>query len=171
MKKLIRLVAVAVAGLTVCTAAAAAGKERTVVESFSGPFSFAIPCSEWGPYAFENLVEGTQRIRVTEVTDASGTLQQVVFHVGFRETDTNSVTGKRLTLTGAFHEVWDLAANTRTLSGKVIFGTDRGGTWVHDTGRITMALDTYELQFLAGPHEAFFAGGVDAVVCAALNGS
>ena len=33
-----------------------------------------------------------------------------------------------------------------------------------------MTLDTYEAFFVAGPHEAFFSGGIDPVVCAALGG-
>jgi hypothetical protein len=41
---------------------------------------------------------------------------------------------------------------------------------VQDTGKISMTLDTFEAFFVAGPHEAFFSGGIDPVVCAALGG-
>ena len=33
-----------------------------------------------------------------------------------------------------------------------------------------MTLDTHEPLFVAGPYEAFFAGGIDYPVCAALAG-
>lgn len=33
-----------------------------------------------------------------------------------------------------------------------------------------MALDTYEPLFVAGPHDAFAAGGIDVPFCAALAG-
>jgi hypothetical protein len=152
------------------TTAGAAAKHRDVVDRFSEPYAFAVDCGEFGPYAFENLVAGRQRVQVTEVTADDGTLLQTVFHIGFSETDTNSVTGKSVDLKGAEHEVWDYATNTRTLSGKVFLGTEAGGAWVQDTGRITMTLDTSEPLFVAGPHEAFFAGGVDPLVCARLAG-
>jgi hypothetical protein len=57
------------------------------------------------------------------------------------------------------------------IDGKVWLGTKPGsGTYVHDTGRIVMTLDTNEPLLVAGPHEAFLAGGVDIPVCAALAG-
>lgn len=34
-----------------------------------------------------------------------------------------------------------------------------------------MALDTYEPLFVAGPHDAFAAGGIDVPFCAALAGA
>jgi hypothetical protein len=149
--------------------ASANGKERVLVESFTESYAFAVDCGDFGPYAFENEVGGSARVRVTDILDRESGLLQTVFHIVLRETDTNSVSGKSLPLHGAVHEVWDYASNTRTLSGAVFVGTERGGgTYVQDTGRITMTLDTRVAQFVAGPHEAFFAGGVDPVVCAAL---
>lgn len=67
------------------------------------------------------------------------------------------------------HEVLDWASHTRTLSGNVALGTKPGGgTYIQETGRITMTLDTREALFVAGTHEAFVAGGIDVPVCAAL---
>ena len=147
------------------------GKERVLVESFTESYAFAVDCGDFGPYAFENEVEGSARVRVTDVLDRDGAPLQTVFHIVLQETDTSSMSGRSLPLRTAIHEVWDYASNTRTLSGAVFVGTEPGaGTYVQDTGRITMALDTRVAQFVAGPHEAFFAGGIDPVVCAALAG-
>lgn len=167
-------VAAAAAGIVLACggSAGAAGKQRVVVERFSESYEFAIDCADFGPYSFENLVSGDQKVSVAEVRAADGTLLQTVFHLVFDETGTNSASGKSLRMKGAVHEIWDYEANTRTLSGKVALGTQRGsGVYVQETGRITMTLDTREAQFVAGPHEAFFAGGLDVPVCAALAGA
>ncbi len=161
--------AVAAALAAAGSAGGATGKERVLVDSFTESYAFVIDCADFGDYAFENRVEGTLRVRVTEVLDRNGTVLQTVFHFVLQETETNSLSGKSLPLKGALQEVWDYASSTRTLSGAVFIGTTPGsGTYVQDTGRITMTLDTREAQFVAGPHEAFFGGGVDAAVCAAL---
>lgn len=168
--RIIKVAAAATGCLLALTgSAAAAGKQRVVVDRYSEPYEFAIHCLEFGPYDFDNLVSGHERTRVTEVIAADGTLLQTVIHTTFSETDTNSDSGASLGLKASYHEVLDYAANTRTLSGKVALGTQPGGgTYIQEVGRITMALDTYEPLFVAGPHEAFFAGGIDVPVCAAL---
>jgi len=165
--------AAAVAGtLALGGSAQAAGTKRVVVDRGVVPYEFDIDCAEFGPYSFENQVKGQQRQQVTEVFAADGTLLQTVVKTGFTETDTNSESGGSLNLTSAYHEVLDYAKNTRTLSGKVALGTrpGGGGTYIQETGRIVMALDTYEPLFVAGPHDAFFAGGIDFPVCDALAG-
>ena len=168
MRKLFTVV-VAIGALAGATGAEGAQKERVVVERFTDSYEFAVDCAPFGPYEFNILVSGIQRVRVTEVLAADGTLLQTVFHINVQETGTNSVSGASLPLKGAIHEVWDHEANTRTISGKVWLGTTRGGgTYVQDTGRIVMTLDTREASFVAGPHEAFFAGSLDVPVCSAL---
>jgi hypothetical protein len=165
-----KLFGAAIATLVLVTAggAAAAQKQRVVVDRFSDTYSDAVDCADFGPYAFTNLFEGRQRVTVTEVLDGEGNLLQIVFHTTIQETQTNSESEATLPLKGAVHEVWDFASNTRTLSGKVWLGTAPGaGTYVQDTGRITMDLDTRVPSFEAGPHEAFYAG-LDFLVCAAL---
>jgi hypothetical protein len=160
---------VAAALVATAVAHAGGGKERVVVDSFVGDYAFAIDCGEFGPYAFENEVAGSGRERVTDVYDENGALLQTVVHFVFRETETNSVSGKTLPLEGAGQVVLDWGTNTRTLTGAVAVGTEPGeGIYVQDTGRITFTLDTREALFVAGPHEGFFAGGIDAVVCPAL---
>lgn len=167
--RMLRILALVAGGLVALGGtAAAAGTQREVVDRVSEPYEFPIDCAEFGAHDFENLVSGTQRLQVTEVRAKDGTLLQTVIQSTFTETDTHSVSGASLGLKGAFHEVLDYAANTRTLSGKVALGTRRGGTYIQETGRISMALDTYEAIFVAGPHAAFFAGGIDVPVCAAL---
>jgi hypothetical protein len=165
------LAAAVVAALAVPAVAAAGGKERVLVDRFTDHYSLiAVDCSELGPYDFSIEVDGRERISVVDVYGRDGTLLQTEFHIGMRETDANTVTGKTLPLHGAVHEVWDYASGTRTIDGAVWLGTERGqGVFVQDTGRITLTLDTDEAQWVAGPHEAFFAGGVDPLVCAALD--
>ncbi len=149
--------------------AGAAGTKRVVVERANVPYELVIDCADYGPHDFANVVTGTQHLQITEVRDAAGTLVQTIINTNFTEIDTNSQSGATLRLKGAYHEVLDHAANTRTLSGKVALGTrPGGGTYLQETGRIAMTLDTYEPFFVAGPHDAFFAGGIDVPVCAAL---
>jgi hypothetical protein len=153
---------------TVGVATASEGKRRVVVESFSESYAFSADCAEFGPYAFEIEVVGNVKVRVTDVVSAEGELLQTVIHVVFRETNTNSVSGRSVPLHQAANEVWDYASNTRTISGAVFVGNAPGGTWVQDTGRIVMTLDTRIASFVAGPHEAFFGGGLDVIACRAL---
>ena len=170
-----RALALALTALTVLTttgvAGASSGKQRVVVDAFVDHYAFTVGCAPFGPYAFSVEVAGDARIRVTDVLARDGSLLQSVLHIQASETNTNSVSGKSLQLHGAIQEVWDYASNTRTVSGAIFVGTGAGGTWVQDTGRITMTLDTRIAQFVAGPHEAFFGGGIDPVACAALAGS
>ncbi len=170
--KMLRAVTLAAVGATLAFtgAAAAAGTKRVVVERSVQPYEFSVDCGDFGPYGFDNVVEGRQRAQVTDVFADDGTLLRTVIHLTFSETDTNSESGASLILKGAVNEVLDYAANTRTLRGKVALGTrpGGGGPYIQEVGRITMTLDTREALFVAGPHDAFFAGGVDVPVCAAL---
>lgn len=169
MKRGLSVAAVAACTLGLAGTAQGAGKERVIVDRWTESGGGVVDCSEFGPYEFENHFSGTQKITVTDVFSRDGELLQTIVHANLQETEMNSVTGATLLLKAAVHEVWDYASNTRTISGKVWHGTTNGGgTYVHDTGRITMTLDTREPLFVAGPHEAFFAGGVDVPVCAAL---
>jgi hypothetical protein len=172
MKHALTAVAVFVAALTLAgVATASQGKSRIVVESFSESYAFSADCSQFGPHAFEIDVVGSVKVRVTDVVAANGELLQTVIHVVFREIDTNSVSGRSVPLHQAATEVWDYASNTRTITGAVFVGSSPGGTWVQDTGRITMTRDTRIASFVAGPHEAFFGGGLDVVACGALAGA
>lgn len=161
--KVVLVAALAVAGI----AGASNGKDRIVVQSFSESYAGSVDCADYG-FAFKVEFEGDVKVRVTDIIAADGELLQTIIHVVFRETDTNSVSGKSLPLHQAANEVWDYASNTRTLTGAVFVGNSPGGKWVQDTGRITITLDTRIALFVAGPHEAFFAGGIDAVACRAL---
>lgn len=171
MKSIFVTTAVLLAALVVAGIAGAAnGKDRIVVESFAESYAGSVDCADYG-FAFEVEFTGDVKVRVTDVVSKDGELLQTIIHVVFRETDTNSVTGKSLPLHQAANEVWDHASNTRTITGAVFVGNSPGGTWVQDTGRITMTLDTRIASFVAGPHEAFFGGGLDAVACQALAAS
>ena len=146
-------------------AGASTGTER-VRDRFGGTYAFAIPCTPFG-YAFDVLIDGEDRWSITDVFDAGGNLLRTEFHTSFTETNTNSVTGNTLTLRTRFHDVWDYTTNTRTASNSTI-GMTADGKAFQDTGRIVMTLDTHEPSFVAGPHDVFFGGGLDKVVCEAL---
>lgn len=146
-------------------AGASNGMQRVVVERLVEEYSFvAVDCG-----AFSIEVEGRLRLSIVDVIGDDGSLLQTVFHLLLDETNTNSVSGKALPLHGVKNEVWDYGSNTVTGSGGVYIGTEPGqGTYVQDTGRIVMTLDTRVAQFVAGPHGAFFGGGIEVVLCAAL---
>jgi hypothetical protein len=164
MRKLM-VAALAVTALCAAATAQAGQKQRVVVERFSEPYELAIGC----PQGFDILIDGTQRVRVTDVLSGDGELLQTVFQIGIQESNANSVSGAEIALKGAVHEVWDYASDTRTIDGKVWLATQPGaGTLFQDTGRITMDLDTRVTSFVAGPHEVFFGGGLDPMVCAVL---
>lgn len=163
------IVLAGVVALGVVAPSQAAQKHREVVERIDEDGGFTVDCGEFGPYEFSNIVAGHQWLTITEVRDGEGTLLQTVFHTRVKETETNSVTGGSLPLTTSIREVWDYEDNTRTIDGKVFMGIKgEGGTYVHETGRIVMTLDTRVASFVAGPHDAFFEGGVDYPVCRAL---
>ena len=170
MKKLTVTALAATCVFGSAASADAAGKQRVLVDRFVEPYEFPVPCADFGPWEFDNLVSGVQRIRVVDVFASDGTLLKTEFHIALREIDTNSETGASLPVKGTVREVWHYATNTRTLSGSVWMANQPGeGIVVHDSGRITLTLDTREAQFMAGPKEAFLApGGVDELVCGAL---
>jgi hypothetical protein len=164
--------ATAVAALCVLGTAAsaeAAGKDRIVVERFSNTYELTVDCQPFGPYDFDVLVSGREHVTVTDVVADDGTLLQTVVQVRFTESNTNSESGATVPLKRSAREVWDWGEGTRTITGAVLVGTKRGGgTWVQDTGLLTLTIDTDEPVVVAGPHEAFFGGGIDAIGCAAL---
>ena len=69
-------------------------------------------------YEFDIQVTGHERIAVTDVLAADGTLLQTVFNIGLSETDSNSVSGETLGLKGAIHEVWDYAPTPAPSAGR-----------------------------------------------------
>ena len=163
------IAASALCALATATAAEAAGKQRIVVEDRSESYAFAIDCSPFGPYDFDILVSGREFIRVTEVLAADGSLLQTVVRYRFAEQASNSETGYTLPLKRSVREAWNWDEGTRTVTGTIFIGTQHGGgTYVQDTGLITLTLDTDEPVVVHGPHEAFFGDGIDAIQCAAL---
>ena len=151
--------------------AEAAGTKRIVVEQFSQTYELAVDCRPFGPYDFDVLVSGREHVTVTDVVADDGSVLQTVVRYRFTETDTNSESGATVPLKRSVHEVWNWGEGTRTVTGAVLIGTQPGGgTWVQDTGLITLTIDTDEPVVVAGPHEAFFGGGLDLIGCVALAG-
>jgi hypothetical protein len=168
-KPSIAIAATALCVLGTGASAEAAGKQRIVVERFSNTYELAVDCEPFGPYAFDVLVSGREHVTVTDVVADDGTVLQTVVHMRFIESNTNSESGVMVPLRRSAHEVWNWGEGTRTITGAVLVGTQRGGgTWVQDTGLITLTIDTNEPVVVAGPHEAFFGDGLDAIGCAAL---
>ena len=147
----------------------AAGPTRTVVADFSEPYAFTVDCSQFGDHGFDDVVEGEQRVRITTVTAADGTLRETVIHSSFTETDTNSVTGTSLPLAGTAHELIDHIAGTRTVRGSIARGTQPGaGTYFQESGQIVFASGVGNVVFAAGRHDAVAFGGINPSLCAAL---
>jgi hypothetical protein len=171
---MIRTLALGAAVVVVLAAAAVAGAsngtKRIVVDRAVYEYSFvAVDCSDFGSYDFSILADGMERVKITDVVASDGTVLETIFDIVLDETDTNTVSGRSLPLRGTVHEVFDWGSNTRTLTGAIFIGRDPGeGLYVQDTGRITITLDTRVAEFAAGPHEAFFGGGIEAVLCAGL---
>jgi len=162
--------AVALCMLAGGASAQAAGTTRVVVDRFSEPYEFAVDCSPYGPYDFDVLVSGRENTRVIEVLAKDGTLLQTVVHTRLTETDANSETGVAVTLKRSANETWYWDEGVRTIHGKIWMGNQPGsGSFVQDTGLITLTIDTDEPIRVTGPHEAFFFdGGLDAIVCRQL---
>ena len=163
------LLTLLVASALVLPAVGGAAAVERIRERFGGPYSLAVPCDPYG-HAFDVLVEGDDRGSITDVLDESGTLIREELHISLTEANTNSVTGKTLSLKGHVHIVFDYLANTRTLTGIVFMGRTTEGKAFQDTGRIVITLDKSVATFVAGPHEVFFGGGIDRMACEALAG-
>ena len=150
--------------------AVAAAQERQVVARFTAPFEDTIDCGEYGPYDFDDVFSGWQRLSITEVYAGDGTLEQVVLSSTYREVDRNATTGATLSLRGSYTQTLDFTTGTMTLTGNVGSATLADGTrFVREIGRLVLSLETREPVFVAGPHEALELGGVSAAVCAALD--
>lgn len=163
---MIRALALVSAALAFASVAEASPGTERVRSDFGGSYAFANPCAPFG-YAFDVLIDGRDRWSITDVFDADGTLVRTEFHISFTETNTNSLTGKTLSLKVQAYDVWDYVTNTRTVSNATIAMTADGKAF-QDTGRVVMTLDTREPSFVAGPKDVFFGGGLDRVVCDAL---
>lgn len=151
------------AALLLAAPAGAAQRERVLVERDTFSYDGSADC---GTFAIEYA--GVQRFKAWDIFE-DGELVETVFIQGFEETNTHSVTGATLPLRGRVREIWQYGEGTRTLTGAVYIGTRPGsGTWVHDSGRITMTLEDRIASFVAGPKEVFFGGGLDAYACRAL---
>jgi hypothetical protein len=151
------------AALLLSSSAGAAQRERVLVERDTFAYAGAADCG-----TFDIEYAGVQRFTAWDIFE-DGELVQTVFIQGFKETNTQSVTGTTLPLRGQVREIWEYGEGTRTLSGAVYIGTHPGGgSWVHDSGRITMTLEDRIASFVAGPKEVFLGGGLDAYACRAF---
>jgi hypothetical protein len=160
--------AVAVTGaLAVVSAAAATPPTREDVEVI--PYEFAVDCGPFG-FAFANEVKGEETFRAQTFYGADGSPVKVVVHDGFRETDTNSVTGKTLGMSQTWVETFDLVAGTRTVVGKAFVMTDPGrGIVIKDTGRVVFDAPEH-VVFESGPSHQVLHGNIDQLACTALSG-
>ena len=132
-----------------------AGISRTVVADFTESYTFTVDCSQFGDYAFENIVEGEQDVRITIVTAADGTLLQTVTRSSFTETHTNSVSQASLPLAGTAQDVIDHEAGTRTVRGSIARGTQPGtGTYFQEAGQIVFGGAVGNPLFAPGRHDA-----------------
>jgi hypothetical protein len=121
---------------------------------------------------FEIGLDTSSTVDGTVYFDDTG--QVVRFLARTRATDifTNSVTGKTVTNSGVFQEMFtridDTDEFTHALVGFRFIGTSPGeGLVLQDVGRIVYSPDHSEIVFLAGQHKVPDEGA-EAVFCAAL---
>jgi hypothetical protein len=156
------ITAAVVAALSV-GAPSALASAPDVVDRFSQPYSGSVDCGDF-TIEYSGIQHWTARLWL----DESGESILEKFHIRFNETDVNTSTGKTLLAHGSSTEYWDYVAGTRTLDGAVFMGTDKGvGTFIHDSGRLILDLETDEALSMSGPHEGF-ENGIDETFCAAL---
>jgi hypothetical protein len=128
------------------------------------PYEFAAPCE-----GFDILVSGVETIERTTYLDRDGDPVRVVSHDRFLETDTNSVSGTAVRLSGRQREEVDFVAGTRTVTGPVFKMTIPGrGVVIHDAGRVVFDAP-FHVVFEAGTHDVLH-GNIDSLACAALAG-
>ncbi len=154
-----------IAALAVAAAASGTAVAQATppdVERWSEDYTSSVDCA-----AFVDQFTGTEHVSVTTRFDEAGEPTEVVVRIRFRETNFNSVTRKSLPLHGSATERHDLVAGTRTITGAVYIGTDKGGTYIQDAGRVVLDLETDEIIDIAGPHQGLLEG-VDALICDAL---
>ena len=158
------IIAAVIAALAV-TASPALAAAPDEVERFSEPYGDSVDCSIAG-FDFTLDFSGIQYWTVKTWLDETGEPARESFHIRFRETDVNTTTGKTVATHGSETEVWDYVAGVRTLTGAVFMGSDKG-TFIHDSGRAVLDIETHEVLSVHGPHEGLFAG-IDETVCAAV---
>lgn len=136
------------------------------------PYVFSVNCSPYG-FDFEIDVQGEESVWVETFFDANGEPTRTVVHSTFRETDTNSVTGKTLEFGGLIVRTDNLVTGTRTDVGRMFLLTDPGrGILIQDVGRVVFDAP-FHVSFEAGHHEVLHGGTashLDELVCNALSG-
>ena len=160
-------IAVLAVGLVGAAGAGAAPPSKSDVQVI--PYEFSVDCSTYG-FAFANNVKGEESLWSETFSDAAGTPVKVIVHDGFRETDTNSVTGKTLRFSQTWINTYDLVAGTRTVVGKAFIMTDPSkGVVIQDTGRVVFDAPEH-VVFEAGQHGVLH-GNLDQLACTALSTS
>jgi hypothetical protein len=100
--------------------------------------------------------------------DQQGSATKVVVHDSFRETDTNSVTGKTLDFAANRTETFDFVAGTRVVSGRSFLVTDPSlGVLIYDIGHVVFDAP-FHVSFASGPHHDPLFGDIDQLACTAL---
>jgi hypothetical protein len=134
------------------------------------PYGFSVDCEPYG-FDFGIDVEGQESVVVETFYGASGEPIRIVIHSSFRETDTNTMSGKSLPFRGRMIRTFDLAAGTRTDVGTMFLMTDPGsGIVIQDVGRVAFDA-SFHVSFEAGRHEVLHGGAgshLDELACTAL---
>jgi hypothetical protein len=151
-------------GLVAATGAGATSPTRQPREVI--PYEFSVDCGPYG-FPFANEVSGQETRRTITFADSDGNPVRQVLHDSFKETDTNSLTGKAVRGTGRLTETLDLLTGTRTVVGKPFVMTEPGsGAVIHDAGRVVFDAP-FHISFEAGRHDVL-SGDVDQLACSAL---
>ena len=151
-------------GLVAATGAGATSPIRQPREVIQ--YEFSVDCGPFG-FPFMNEVSGQEIRRTITFVDADGNPVRQVVHDAFKETDTNSLTGKAVRASGRLTETIDFLTGTRTVVGKPVLMTEPGsGAVIHDAGRVVFDAP-FHISFEAGRHDVLN-DDVDQLACSAL---
>ena len=157
----------ALAAAAVVLASPAGATPPTREPAHTIPYGFSVDCSPYSLY-FENVVQGEETFFVETFYDAQGAATKVVVHDSFRETDTNSVTGKTLDFAANRTDTFDLVTGIRTVSGRSFLVTDPGrGVIIQNAGHVIFD-SLFHVSFASGPHHDPLFGDIDQLSCTAL---
>ena len=167
---------IGVAGVIVMAALMATGSAGATTPTREDlgvfPYEFSVDCAPYG-FEFGIDVQGQESVWVETFYDANGEPMRIVVHSSFRETDTNTASGKTLPFRGQIVRTFDLVAGTRTDVGTMFLMTDPGsGIVIQDVGRVVFDAP-FHVSFEAGHHEVLHGGvgaHLDELACNALAG-
>jgi hypothetical protein len=156
------LVAALATALTLLVASPASGVTPQREEV---PWNLTVVVEELCGFPVQFSFEGT--LEFTRFFDEQGNLTRIQLHRDEDATATNLSNGKTSTGHGVLNVFFDVEEGTEVVSGLPIhFNLPAHGAILMDAGKVVFDLETGEITFVAGPHQAI--QGDFSEFCAAL---